>query len=269
MQEYGIHNNSMEDAMKELDNNYTVEVNDDGSLIISMEDKDSVRAAEMVNFMVQTLNTISIDLGTTEARSNRIFLEKRVLENKDSLRQAELHLKDFQESHGVMMLPEETKSMIGGLGDLYARKTKLDIEIELLKKTTGEANPEYIQARLEANEIDKKLGTFPAIGMESFRLYRDFVIQQKILELLIPLYEQARIEEQKDVPVMVVLDKAVPAEKKSRPHRGLIVLSASFSALLVSIIIALTSALFHEYKLTHSTEFEEIISYLRPRKRRD
>jgi tyrosine-protein kinase Etk/Wzc len=269
MQEYGIQNNSMEDAMKELENNYAVELNDGGSLLISMEDKDSVRAAEMVNFMVQTLNSISIELGTTEARSNRMFLEKRVLENKDSLHQAELQLKSFQESHGIMILPEETKSLIGGLGDLYARKTRLDIEIALLKKTVGEENPAYIQARMEAGEIDKKLGTYPAIGMESFRLYRDLVIQQKILELLVPLYEQARIEEQKDMPVMVVLDKAVPAEKKSRPHRALITLSTFFSALLVSIIIALTSDRFREYKLTHSTEFEALISYLRFHRRQD
>jgi uncharacterized protein involved in exopolysaccharide biosynthesis len=71
--------------------------------------------------------------------------------------------------------------------------------------------------------------------MEAFRLYRNLLIQQKILEFLVPLYEQARIDEQKDVPVVLVLDKAVPAERKDRPKRSLIVAIASVIALLVSV----------------------------------
>ena len=266
MGEYGIRNNSMEDALKELENNYSVDVGDDGSLAISMFDKDSVRAAEMVNFTVQTLNAISCELGTTEARSNRLFLEKRVLESKVSLARAEERFKDYQESHGVMILSDEAKSLLGALGELYAKKTKLDIELALLKQTTGEANPEYVQARMEATEIEKKLATYPALGMESLRLYRDLVIQQKILEFLVPLYEQVRFEEQKDIPVMVVLDRAVPAEKKSRPLRALIVASSFLSSLLISFIIALITDRFREFKMTHGAEFELLVSYLRPKK---
>ncbi len=63
------------------------------------------------------------------------------------------------------------------------------------------------------------------------------LIQQKILEFLVPIYEQAKIDEQKDVPVLLILDKAIPAEKKSKPKRVLIIVFSSFFALTFSILL--------------------------------
>jgi len=78
----------------------------------------------------------------------------------------------------------------------------------------------------------------PELGLQYLRLYRDYEIQNKLLEFIVPLYEQAKIEEQKNVPVVQVLDYAVPPEKKARPFRTLIVLSVFASALVLFIIIS-------------------------------
>ena len=58
------------------------------------------------------------------------------------------------------------------------------------------------------------------------RLMRDYEIQNKLLEFIYPIYEQARIEEQKDMPVVLVVDTAIPPQKKSSPKRVLIVIGA-------------------------------------------
>lgn len=63
-------------------------------------------------------------------------------------------------------------------------------------------------------------------------------IQQKILEYVIPLLEQAKVDEQKNIPATLVLDKAVPAERKSKPQRVLIVALATFFVFVISILIA-------------------------------
>ena len=68
---------------------------------------------------------------------------------------------------------------------------------------------------------------------------RDFEIQNKVLEFLYPLYEQAKIEEQKNIPAVLVLDPAVPPEKKSSPKRTIIVLSAFLLSLFFSILYAI------------------------------
>jgi hypothetical protein len=45
-----------------------------------------------------------------------------------------------------------------------------------------------------------------------------------MLEFIIPLYEQSRFEEQKNIPVLQIIDKGIPAEKKSYPPRSLFAL---------------------------------------------
>ncbi len=43
------------------------------------------------------------------------------------------------------------------------------------------------------------------------------------------MYEQAKVEEQKDVPVILVLDKAVPPKRKAKPKRLIISCRFAFS----------------------------------------
>ncbi len=84
--------------------------------------------------------------------------------------------------------------------------------------------------------------------------------QQRILEFVLPIYEQAKIDEQKDIPVLLVLDKAVPPEKKTKPQRSLIVLLFSFLTLIFSIAM---SFLMQGIKKLHDDGNQLVISLQR------
>ena len=118
-------------------------------------------------------------------------------------------------------------------------KARKDLELAIAKRTATGDNPALKQLEVEVGEINKKIGGIPGIGVESLRLYRNVAIQQKIIEFLVPLYEQAKINEHKDIPVLLVLDRAVPAEKKSKPQRMLIVFLACVLTLALSVLLAL------------------------------
>jgi uncharacterized protein involved in exopolysaccharide biosynthesis len=212
----------MEKTIKELDGNVAFEEQTDDNITIEVYDKDPIRAANMANYFVDVLNEVSTRLGTQEVRSNREFIESRVSETQDSLRQTEEALREYQEHSGMIITPDQTT---------------MEVEVAIMEHNVIADNPTLVQKKLELLELNKKISTIPQIGLKSFRLYRDVAIQQKILEFLIPIYEQARIEEQKDLPVLLVLDKAVPAERKSKPQRVLIIVLASFLALTVSILL--------------------------------
>jgi uncharacterized protein involved in exopolysaccharide biosynthesis len=171
---------------------------------------------------------------TQEARSNREFIEKRVEEVKASLRVAEDSLKAYQEKRGLIIIPEETSSSISVIAELYATKERKATELAVLERTVGRDNPLYQQAAIELSELNKKVATIPQTTLSSIRLYRNAAIQQKIYEYLLPLYEQAKIDEQRDVPVVLVLDKGVPPERKDRPKRLFILLTALVLGLMVS-----------------------------------
>jgi uncharacterized protein involved in exopolysaccharide biosynthesis len=60
---------------------------------------------------------------------------------------------------------------------------------------------------------------------------------------VVPLYEQAKIEEKKDYPILQVIDYAVPPAKKSWPPRTLFALIGAFSVtMFVYLVLRMRSS---------------------------
>lgn len=238
---YGISDSSMEKAVRVLFSNTDFETAEDDNITIEVLDRDPQRAADMANYFVDLLNELSIKLGTQEARSNREFVEKRLAKSQEDLRLAEEGLQKYQEKSGMIVALDPSSPGVSGIVELYGMKAKKEIEIAILKRTVSADNSVLKQDELELKELDKKVSTFPGVGMESLRLYREILIQQKIIEFLLPLYEQAKVDEHKDVPVLLVLDKAVAPERKAKPQRLLIVflvaILSSFAFVLLAFLL--------------------------------
>jgi len=263
---YKIQNNSREDAIKELRSNVSFIMHDDESLSIEVLDHDPVRASEMANYFTDVLNAMSLRLSTQEARNNREFIEMMVSKTKDSLRIAENSLKKYQETTGMMLTPDQQEGL-AGVAELYGMKAQKEIQLAVLKSSVSEDNINLQQLERELDEINKKLRTLPQLGLESVRLYRYVLIEQKILEFIIPMYEQAKINEQKDVPVILVLDRAVPSEHKDRPKRMYIILIAAVFSLLVSALIVLLARYLSRLKGEEMEKYAQarrMLSHLKP-----
>ncbi len=232
---YDVKDKSLEEAIKELENNTSFEEKSDGNITIEVYDKDPVRAAEMANFFVSVLNEVYRELNTEEFRTKRIFLETRINETNELLRNAEEKLKAFQEKNEIILSAEQTTAA-ASIAALYGEKTKLEIELTTMEQFLNEDNPLLKRKIIELNEVKKKIARIPGVSVEFIRLYREVMIYQKVLEVLVPIYEQTKIEEHRNIPVLLLLDKAVPAEKKSRPKRLLIVTIGFLLSLTLSIV---------------------------------
>jgi len=268
---YEVDNNTpMEVLIEELAGNVNLEVQEEGNITLTVYDKLPQRAADMANYFVDVLNNISIDLSTQSARNNRQFIEHRYREVQRDLAAAEDSLKRFQERHSLYALPEQTKAAIEAAAELKSQMLLKEMEIGFMKRTLGEDAPQIYTAQVQLGEMSRKLNEMsrgvgrsrsendlrlfppfkdlPEIGTEYVRRYRDFEIQNKLLEFIVPVYEQARIEEAKTIPVVLVLDRAVPAERKARPTRSLIVFFSAVFAFVFSALIVLIIEAFERLK---------------------
>lgn len=246
----------IEDVIKELDGYVTFNIEDEGNIVISVTDESPKRASEMANNYIQILNEISTNLGVTEARNNREFIERRFHQLQFDIANIEDSLKKFSIQYNVLEMKEQMKAAIESAAELQAKTEIAKIERDLLISKFGADNPLTLQAAMKAEELSKILlnmrfgedknlksslklfipfENVPEIGIKYIRLMRDFEIQTKVLEFIYPIYEQAKIEEQKDIPVVLVVDKAVPPQKKSSPKRALIVLAGFLLSFFFSI----------------------------------
>jgi len=256
---YGIPQDEPYKAMDELEKNINLRVNEEGTLSIEVTDRDSSRVATMARYIIAVLDEINQQLGVTEARSNREFLEQRVADNLREMHQIEETLKEFQEKHGFIVPSDKTSEGISAVAELYVRKTVKELELGLLKRTVGNDDPRLMMAQMELSEIDKKLQDVPELGVTYLRLYRDFTVQQRIYETIIPILEQARIEERRDTPTLLVLDYPDVPQIPYSPKKRIIVLVFFLLSFLVGVTIAFVRENLQRMKSDRPEEYDKLV----------
>ena len=204
--------------------------------------KDPQKAADIANYMIAKLNEMNTILGVTNAKANREFIERRYLENISTIDTLEMQMKNFQEKYGVVAVPEQIQATVEAMAGIYAELAQKEVELNVMKRTYGEDSPLTKKAEIGVQELNKKINSLnagnevsddgvnllipfkkaPGLGYKYFKIYKDLEIQYKILEFVQPMYEQAKVEEVRNTPSVLVLDHAGPPERKARPKGSLI-----------------------------------------------
>ncbi len=102
------------------------------------------------------------------------------------------------------------------------------------------AAEEALQEFLQRN---RRLADSPELALQQERLARDVEVDRKVFLELKVQQEAARIDEARDVPLIIVLDQAVPPQQKHAPRRlRLLVSSAVVFFLLGLVAVAVRDA---------------------------
>ncbi len=244
-----------DETRKALEKNINVVENDDGSCLITCRTIDSVKSAQMANYIVDLLNRTIVEYEVRKTRENRLFLENRYSEVKTNLTESEDSLKFFQSKSGFLAGDEQTKASIETYVKFEADLAVKEIQYSVMQRMYGDKAPQtenakfaLVESRNVLSELKSgknhtdllvTLTSLPENAQTYLRLLRNVKIYNSMIEFLIPLYEQARFDEQKKAPVIQIIDKAVPPEERSYPHRvtsALIMTLAIFFAVVLLIL---------------------------------
>lgn len=226
----------------------------DGVISISVDDRDPARAAAIANGYVAELDKLTGSLAITEASQRRLFFEKEVENASNDLTQAEDALRETEERTGVFQLDSQSKAMIEYASNLRAQITAKQAQLKAMESFATANNPDLLRAqeeltalrtelaRSERGQIEGRgnspaIASVPAAGLEYKRGLREVKYRESLLDLLTKQYELARVDEAKDVPIIQVMDKAIPPELKSRPHRLFLVASVALLSFFLAVII--------------------------------
>ncbi|HTY10702.1 MAG TPA: Wzz/FepE/Etk N-terminal domain-containing protein [Bacteroidota bacterium] len=249
------HLTSMEKAVEVLRTKIKKRVTDENAYEIIVRASSPRKSADMANYILEELNRDVVELNVAKSRDNRIFLEQRYSEMTKNLRLAEDSLQFYQENTGMLEAIEQSKLIISAYSSLEADLISKQMELAILEKTQSKESPQLESVRLQVNEYEKKLNamktgsegngvilaldSLPSAAKQYFRHFRDVEIYSKILEFLVPMYEQSRFDEQKNTPVLQVIDFPVVPEKKSYPPRFLFSLIITVVGLLIAFFYIL------------------------------
>jgi tyrosine-protein kinase Etk/Wzc len=233
-----------------------------GTMEIGVYDFSPERAKEIASFLIVQLNKINTELNVLNAKNNREFIEQRYNIIKKELKQAEDSLKEYQQVYGLA--PDiTTKAVLQTTVQLEVEIKAEEVKLELLQKILS---PDQSEIKMQEEKIsklkqqlqniensdDNNLGLLhlkdsPVKIMNFLRLQRNVEIQNKLLVFILPIFEQAKIEEKKEMPSVLVLDQPNVPELKKKPKRVITIFLSIFgSFVFFSICIILYEMLMKE-----------------------
>jgi capsule polysaccharide export protein KpsE/RkpR len=235
-----------------------------GTMDIGVYDKNPQRAKEIAEYLIEKLNSINVELSVQNAKNNREFIEARYKTARDDLKRAEDSLRHFQDIYGIA--PDVVTKLVAQTEvQLESEIASEEVKLDLLKKIVS---PDQNEVKLQeekiallkkqlndvknAPDVDNsilRLKGKPEIVINYLRLVREVEIQNKILQFLLPVYEQAKIEEKKEMPSVLVLDQPSLPEYKVKPKRILVI---SIVTILIFVLSYLFSFIRYQVKSVKS-----------------
>jgi len=216
----------------------------------------------MAEEYVTALNRVVVNLNTSSAHRERVFLEERLGEVKQSLEAAEHEFSEFSSKNAAIDIKEQGRAMVEAAATLEGELIAAQTELQGLRQIYTDSNVRVRATQARVNELRRqlqKLGgktdgktdtsatpdsgdalypsirKLPLLGVTFADLYRRTRIQEAIFETLTKQYELAKVEEAKEVPSVRILDPSDIPERKSFPPRTVITLLGTFTAFLLGI----------------------------------
>jgi uncharacterized protein involved in exopolysaccharide biosynthesis len=253
-------------AIEQLHRHVDVTLTREGVIVITAEDIHPQTAADIANFFVSELDRLVAKYGTSEAGRQREFIAEQLVRARAQLSATEDGLRRFQERNRAVVLQEQTRGAIEAAARLKGEIIASEVQLQVMRQFATEANPEVLALRRRAEEMKRQLAQMeygdgvprpqaapmgerrdftvpfakmPEVGLELARLMRDVKIQETLVTLLTQQLEQARISEAKDLPIVQVLDHAVPSERHVKPRVRVNLVVSAIASLLAGIGVAL------------------------------
>jgi len=252
----------------------------DGLIRITVEDHDAKRAAELANGYVEEFRKLSASLAITEAARRRLFFEQQLQPAKEQLAVAEEAMRKTQQSTGVLQIDSQARALIESTAMLRAQVVAKEVQIQGMRSFATEDNPELVLARQQLAALQSQLehlagsqqdtgsdivmskGRVTGAGLEYLRRYRELKYHEAVYELLTKELEIARLDEAREGELVQVVDPAVTPDKKSSPHRTLIVIGMTILAFFVAVFwIIVRQGLERAFRLPENRERLEAIKY--------
>ncbi|HEY7750729.1 MAG TPA: hypothetical protein VH917_00435, partial [Ignavibacteriaceae bacterium] len=257
---------------KALIKNISLDITPELAFIIEVRARSPEKSVAMAKFILSEVNAAVIDLNVKKSRENREFLEGRYKEISFNLASSEDSLLKFQSRSGLLEAENQIKSTIETFSKLESEVALKEIELAMVERIYGSEASQTKTANIAAEEFKKEverlmkygneegtivpLSKLPSKAIQYFRYYRQVEIYNALLEFIIPLYEQARFEEVKDIPVIQIIDEPSLPEKKSYPPRILF-------ALIFTVFVSLSTSLIFLFKEIISTSQNPKINFIK------
>ncbi len=260
---------TMTDAVDMLAEKTIVDKSEEGTIVISVLDRDPEMAARIANYYAVLLDSTNKDIAQNSAAERMNFIQVLRTEGEVRLDSVMGNLQEFQSEHNAISLEDQARAVIGaaasmqtdameleimrqgllasGLDVAHDKVKKLQREILLRQdamtflrdgldsEDRGQVKGHQTFALEMKENLFLPLRDIPRVAQEYAILEKDVLVQKALMQLLLQQEAESLIESRNNTSTVKVLDPALPPEIKARPQRMLIVFITGVLSLFASI----------------------------------
>lgn len=280
------HCRRLSDARRFLENHVEIDGDTSGGFLrIDVDDKDPIRAANIASGYVDEFRNLWQQLAITQAARRQLFLERQLEQARGRLESAEEALKETEQTTAIINVDSQAGALIQAAATLRGRIAVTETQIRGMRTYASDGNARLQEAQEELKTMRTELaqlggsevsdndllipkGKLTEAALEYADNVREVKYYERIYETLSGQMEVAKLDRAKQGSVVQVVDPASPADKRSFPQRGSIVLGAGIVGLLAGISYALCAAGI-DYLLSQPESHAKLnyLTYLVSRKR--
>jgi uncharacterized protein involved in exopolysaccharide biosynthesis len=251
-------------AAEKLNDDIDIEINKEGILKLNvrvetkflpmlLDDKEEKKnlSAKLSNTFIEALDKINREKLSSKAKKARIYIESQLEVTKVMLDSVENALMEFQKKNKTISLSEQLKAAIEAAAQIKTEMVRTEVELGLIQSNFQENDKTILAVKRKIEQLkeqynkmelgnDDYLVAFkdvPELAHTLARLLRDVKIQNEVYMILQQQYYQEKIQENRDVPTVDVLDEAIPPLEASSPRIIFSsVIGGFFTFFLISLI---------------------------------
>lgn len=254
---------STQKAVENLQQNLNIDLSKEGIITVSVnlsskylpmftDDQDTLKkfSAKLSNSFVTALDSINKEKLSSKAKSAREYIEMQIQQTKIDMDSAEKKLVEFQKKNKAVSLPEQVEAVINAAAQIKTQMIQTEVEIGYLQNNLKSDNKTLLALNQKLNELTDQynkmemgnqdyllaFSQLPELGKELADLMREVKIQNEVYLLLQQQFYKEKIQENKDIPTIEVLDKAIPPLKAVAPRT---IFSTAVGAIFVFLFLTL------------------------------
>jgi len=260
---YGSH---IEDVRSALAKHCTTTLDKkSGVVALVCEDPDPETARAMAAYFGEVGNKVFGRISASSAHDEAEFLATQVTTARKDVETAARALRDFQEQHKVIDLPEQAKAVISAMAQMKGELISKQLELSYVSGFAAHGESNVIQLQQQIAVLERKLEqltasheaasgagagsgggagsdffpnamTVPGLRFELEQLLRDQKVKETVFALLTQRHEIAKVDAARDTASFQILDHPTLPTMRSRPARRKLAMAGGFAGGVAGVL---------------------------------
>lgn len=254
--DYDLPDVKYSDLIKAFLENVEITYEPEGNYTISVIDKNPEKAAKMANDLIYYANSLSERIYKEETDFNVNYLEKRIAHIDSVLADLAVTIARLSNKYGLISPEDQAAAYVKSIAELKAELMKQEVILDMVTKNYGDSDPVTTSQKNIVNSLKIKLsnaenkpglaGKFSmndaaAKGIDFLSYSAQYEAMTKVKAFLLPSLEDAKLNQNRNLKSLVIVDPAVSPDKKFKPKRSLIVAGITLGTFFLSIMVILSS----------------------------